>query len=462
VLTPEYFCIQNIVNASKQDQPMKRYPFLSLIFLMFGLAAQAEDLRHPSTLNSFCVDPEVDELCSTFPDDQPDFSDKFVYMFINVETQSRFDVFSWQAFAALNWAETGRESTGTTDEWTRFTRREEIFENDQVTAHCQDLAAGAEVLTSNVLQADGNVLIDQNGNFIVYETRVNKAAEDYIVAEMLNTYAGQIARGDVPVSFPQGRLPPDPTPASVLVKTSWRIMTPDIDPANYIVKDGLIHIAADHSATGEALCLRETLGLVGMHIVARVHSGNGDEWLWSTFEHSLTAPTAGNTRRVNAIFAKDLFPGGCSAPEIAPSQSYIFYDADCPDCPTNQPPASDWQWAATPPYARDGDARALQPSQIVRCWTVFEGTRELNDIWQQKLAGSALANYQLISTQWRGADKSPMFEHGEVPRFLTNTTMETFLQSADEGTCLGCHAEAETAAGNDANFTFLFQSVLNE
>jgi len=32
--------------------------------------------------------------------------------------------------------------------------------------------------------------------------------------------------------------------------------------------------------------------------------------------------------------------------------------------------------------------------------------------------------------------------------------METFGQSDPKGTCLGCHADAETAAGQAANFIF--------
>ena len=422
----------------------------------------AQDLRHPSSLNSFCVDPERDTLCPDFPNDQIDFSDKFVYMFINVATQTPFDIFSWQAFVSLNWPETGRPPADLDSNWQTFSRREEVFANDLAVEHCSEYAPDADVITSSLLQADGNALIDQNGNFIVYETRMNAVAEDYVRDNALDTVAGQFAANELPVSFPQGRLGDDQAPASVLIKASWRILTPEVDPSQYVVRKGLIYVPASHSASGKDMCIRERLGLVGMHIVSRVHSGNGDEWLWSTFEHRLTAPTAGNTRRINAIFSNDLFPGGCSAPEQDNRLDYIFYNPDCPDCRPNQPPDANVLWAASPPYSRAPDTPGTSPSQIVRCWTVFEGTEELNEIWQAELAGTSLANYGLISTQWRGADISPMFEHGEVPRFLTNTTMESYLQSDSEGTCMGCHAAAQTAAGADGNFTFLFRSARDE
>ena len=85
----------------------------------------------------------------------------------------------------------------------------------------------------------------------------------------------------------------------------------------------------------------------------------------------------------------------------------------------------------------------------------MEGTRAVNTIWQARLADSVPHNYMLVSSQWRGANSGPFFPHGELPRFLTNTTVETFAQIDPQGACLGCHTGARTATGADANFTFL-------
>ena len=76
----------------------------------------------------------------------------------------------------------------------------------------------------------------------------------------------------------------------------------------------LVYVPADRSAGAEPLCLQATLGMVGMHIVTRVASGNGDEWLWSTFEHRDNVPVAGSARQVNSLFARELFPEGCTHP----------------------------------------------------------------------------------------------------------------------------------------------------
>ena len=53
-------------------------------------------------------------------------------------------------------------------------------------------------------------------------------------------------------------------------------------------------------------------------------------------------------------------------------------------------------------------------------------------------------HHELISTQWRGSPGSALFPNGEVPRFLTNVTLETYDQYSHGGTYMGCHAKAMT------------------
>ncbi len=42
-------------------------------------------------------------LCSVLPNDNTDFSEQFVYMFLLAAAQNSFDIFSWQSFIAMNW-----------------------------------------------------------------------------------------------------------------------------------------------------------------------------------------------------------------------------------------------------------------------------------------------------------------------------------------------------------------------
>ena len=293
-----------------------------------------------------CVRAPHDQLCPHFPDDQTDFSAVFEYRLINTAAQDPFDHHAWQAFIALNWplaadgtpAATLTAAPDTPDTrraWSRFARRDDVFRPNRP-ATCPD-SADAIVHTRDLAQADGTVLIDRSGNFVVYETRMNPVVEAYIRDNALDSRAGQAAFDPQPVEFPQGRLGAQAAPASVLLKTSWRVM--QAGETGYLTASGLIHVPADRSATAAPLCLSATLGLVGMHIVTRVASGNGDEWLWSTFEHRDNVPVAGSARHVNSLFAHELFPQGCTHPTDAAGRNWLFYNPARVDLPTNTPNA---------------------------------------------------------------------------------------------------------------------------
>ncbi len=451
--------------------------FLALLFSLNFTGAMAQDRTKPPRLilnevpgskdfkPSFCIEPPLDQICPTLPNDQTDFSASFEYFVVSRGAQEPFDFFSWQSFVALNWPLNGpgnpAQNITTTAVasfplWQTYRTRQQILGIDTARQACGSGSKETVVVTGDLVQTDGSVLIDQAGNFIVYETRANTAFEGYVLDNALQTYSGQQTFGDTPISFPQGRTGTDATPASILVKTAWRILTGDRQQ-EYIAVDGLIHVPAERAQSGQAMCLPVRLGLVGMHIVTRVNSGNGNEWIWSTFEHRKNAPIAANARSINSIYDNDLFPDGCKPP-AQPADNYTLFDANCPECQTNADPGLYWKWANNAPFARIASAPVKRGSQIVRCWDIFHETRNANKVWGEKLTGSVLANYMLISTQWRGANKSALFEQGEVPRFLSNLTMETYIQT-DLGTCLGCHANAQTAAGQNANFSFFLRDV---
>ncbi len=79
----------------------------------------------------------------------------------------------------------------------------------------------------------------------------------------------------------------------------------------------------------------------------------------------------------------------------------------------------------------------------------------VNRIWQKKLKGTVWAYYQTLSAQWKGANRDAMFPEGEVPRFLTNTSLETYDQYSSTSSCLSCHSSAKTLAGQNSKFSFL-------
>ena len=424
----------------------------------------------------YCAQLPHDEVCSKLPHDQTDFDSAFVYMLVEKGAQDPFDMFSWQTFVALNWPSDllGRPldvRIGKRPEaprvWQSYSSAQEIFGKSDSDDPCGPMPPGERgntVRINELRQASGEVLIDSDLNFVVYSTRINRDGLEYVRQHNLDTRRGQEdfrSAGDA-VDFPQGYFDNKADglggrAGTISLKFAWKLLdtAANGDSSEYLTVNGKISVPASASASGEAMCVEAKLGLVGMHIVRRTLSGNGDEWLWSTFEHVDNAPVAANARDINSIYSHDLFPGGCKAPNSATKARYSFFNADCKECPTNAIARVDWRWASSAPYAKQYAVNGQFGTQVVRCWEIFSSTRAVNNLWHKKLPGTVWANYQLISTQWRGANIGPLFEHGEVPRFLTNTSMETFVQADKNGTCLGCHADALTTAGQNSNFSFL-------
>ena len=459
--------------------------------------------RYPET--EFCADPDLAAPCLVAPVDVPEFDASFVYRFLAYEAQRPFDRFSWQSFVAVTAPDPDRAGRA---RWETFPTSRDLFaEVAMPNPACRDgLPDGALLLASHV-QSSGDMLVDQAGNFILYETRINPVAADYIRKNRLNHEDGRLdfASAGMAVDFPMGRSPETrvigaakptasiitasgtgekpnaPTKALLgdgqlgrvmgaqLLKFAWRILpdkTASDDEANkprsdgYFTRPARIALDGDVTLDGKPTCLDVTVGLVGMHLVERVTSGNGDRWIWSSFEHNGTAPLAANARRPNSIITDTPFADGCLAPDPstleAPTDGFVFYGGHTkPGKPANQSIQADLRWADNAPYARNISGDPITPPDIVRCWRLFSGTAEANFVWQNKLAGTVWQNYMLLGTQWIGNPGGAPFGVGEVPRFLSNLALESFIQHQSDASCLGCHATATTDAGQDANFTFL-------
>ena len=363
---------------------------------------------------------------------------------------------------------------------------------------CRDgLPDGALLLASHV-QSSGDILVDQAGNFILYETRINPVAANYIRQNGLDHESGRLefANAGQPVDFPMGHGPntrvsntgsfakgviktasaSDSADAVVadaavdarknsvmgaqLLKFAWRILPDGLSGDRYFTRAARIALDGDVTLDGKPACLDVTVGLVGMHLVERVTSGNGDRWIWSSFEHVGTVPLAANARRPNSIITDTPFADGCLAPDPVglqtPTDGFHFYGGRTgAGGRANQSIQADLRWDDHAPYARTASGGTVVPPDIVRCWRLFSGTAEANFVWQAKLEGTVWANYMLLGTQWIGNPGGAPFGVGEVPRFLTNSALESFIQHHSDATCLGCHVNAVTDAGQTANFTFL-------
>ena len=459
-------------SSSRRDRLAMLAPrsLLGLVLLVASSVTLADDI----VARSFCDAPPHDELCAVVPKDNTDFDAAFIYLNLEKNAQNPFDIFSWQTFVALNWPanEAGAPVGGQIGVhpdlprvWHSYRQPGDVFGFTGADQPCRSGAA-AEIATDMILQSSGKALIDRNLNYIVFDTRMNDRTEQYILANDLHSVEGQRRfreAGNV-VDFPRGHYRDNPARTggelgAIALKTSWKIIDAGAseEAGSYYTVDGLIAVPAARSEAGEALCIRTRLGLIGMHIMHRTASGNGDDWIWSTFEHVNAAPIADNALDPNNILG-ELFADGCLADSVK-SRRYVLFNPDCKGCVTNTTPAAEWKWFEEAPHARGHATRDEFGTQVVRCWKIFESTAHVNRVWRTKLRDTVWSNYRLISTQWRGSPGSKLFPNGEVPRFLTNVTLETYDQYSHGGTCMGCHAKAVTLAGQDANFSFLLSKA---
>ncbi|RCK32294.1 hypothetical protein TH19_19575 [Thalassospira profundimaris] len=432
----------------------------------------------------FCSDGSDAGPCTVAPVDVPEFDANFIYRFLAYHAQRPFDRFSWQAFTSLMAPLDEPEKPAL---WQSFPTQRDLFsEVGYPNPACADDLPDGYLLLASYLQTTGDILVDQAGNFVLYETRINPVATSYIRENGLDTRAGRtaFANSGKPIAFPLGQVSPTDRviektdegaenaipPAgpgdmgAQLLKFAWRILPDDAAaapsvPHGYYTRPARISLGADQTLDGRPACLDVTVGLVGMHLVQRVTSGNGDRWVWSSFEHIDNVPLAANARRPNSIITDTPFAEGCLAPASKTSEGlpvYAFYGGKTgKGHVANDPTPGDLKWADRQPFARDPSGKPVVSPDIVRCWRLFSGTAEANFVWQRKLDGTVWQNYMLLGTQWIGNPGGATFGVGEVPRYLTNSVLESFMQHQSDATCLGCHSRALTDAGQPSNFTFL-------
>jgi hypothetical protein len=312
-------------------------------------------------------------------------------------------------------------------------------------------------------------LIDQQGHYAIFDILMNRQMFNYIMANHLNTKAGQAANSNLSVDFPAGENSKGEFGAFML-KVSWRILSPgEIQAKNFHTVDALV--LTPPSATRR--CLVETLGLVGFHAVHKTASR--PQWIWTSFEHVKNVPDRAE------VTAKK-FNG-----------PYNFYSVNCKGvCTENATPPTPWDPdpALELKFRHDDSFK----SQIVRETLVTPAAKNMNGIFQSMLLKSVWKNYMLISTQWPSAFsctslqaknpstpdpktdflKQPDMTCSPAPTFLANSTLETYSQGdvpLASSSCIACHSNAvgfqRTASNpqpgrpnlNQSDFTFMLEKA---
>jgi hypothetical protein len=258
-------------------------------------------------------------------------------------------------------------------------------------------------------QADGNRLVDQNGQDVWYDVTLNRTYYDYVVSHGFYDSKNQSGKT---ISFPYS----SNTRAgigTIKVKAAWKIMgmpgskQPD-DTSRFYTTTALILDPATNK------CEPHLVGLVGLHIVMKTEQL--PQWLWATFEQVDNAPDHGAT-----------VPAGTK---------YNFNNPACTDCKVNAPPGP-------------GDQT---PTQVERVVPVDSLAASNNTLYQAALktlrADNVWQYYMLVNAQW-GASATPVGVPNQ-PKFLANATLETYLQDPKEPNgCINCHG---FAAKTDLDF----------
>ena len=293
-------------------------------------------------------------------------------------------------------------------------------------------------------------LIDQDGNYALFDILMNKPMFDYIVDNGLYSKQGQEAFGQT-VEFPTGSNPGAGTPGrmgAIMLKVSYRILDP-VKNANLISQfhtvDALIYFPGPPATMQPKACVEKKLGLVGFHVGHKTNFA--PQWVWTSFEHVTNAPD------VTEVANGNLLP------------RYNFFSAACKTaCPAKND---------TPPQPWDPDTslkfKANYKSQVVRekmiPGFVQQEVTDLNKPFRATLKGTVWENYMLLATQWPSDHASKTDPLGApAPTYLANTTLETYSQGRvplASSSCMACHGNATThhVPATASDFTFILEKA---
>ena len=349
-------------------------------------------------------------------------------------------------------------------------------------------------LQATVGNLSNTPLIDMNGKFLRYEILVNPVAQDYVVK---NKYYDKTVLDNLTedLVFPcgdksyTGGNPANKKAGSFIVKNAW-MQVPKRKGLEYRrtylrkfhTEELLVYTPSYRNKTGAATCEKRRMALVGQHIANKTVTQ--PRWLWTTFEHKLTAPNC----------TDDVPPAGDqqgSTPNLScpatVTKDYLFYPQKCsadgsdPDaCQScNAAPESNRKGCKNPSV--DGDeswcldkppAKVAGTSRLCRQVNTKEYfVNPFNRACRKSLgAGSVWARYEQIAMQWYNTKATKCVTRSntdpdltippvlmgssgdfDLKPYLANTSMESDIRS----NCMGCHAKA-TVGDNSVSTDFMY------
>jgi len=306
-------------------------------------------------------------------------------------------------------------------------------------------------------QADGSVLIAQNGSPIYYAIAVNEVLAYFRTQQgpsvpkglLFPTTEGEL-NNITNFATANGRTFVDPEALTVEIKTAWIEAAGISNPADYITISGAIptYDKSNPQKWVKNGTKTATLALVAIHVVGS--TAGHPEMVWATFEH------LGNTANDDYSYRNSM--GGVTAVPRNTSGSWLFTATD------SSGPFSQTRQILT----SSGDIEALSgtvgPDNVIR----FKAWGAASNVGPNPLADTPTSNAQVISINngvrsllgagdvrrnyyMTGAAWLTTFPLGPIIRItievgtsmLSNTTIETFTQGSDTTSgglsCFSCH-----------------------
>ncbi len=483
---------------------------------LFSQAVSATSLGDAT--QTLCADGQ-NKLCATLPTDMNNALPSLGYIPDTTAggtgsfNQTYVDFFGWQSFVALNWPVDGNglpslgrtivNDTTSPRVWSTFKTPEDVFSAPAVSAALQEcetpppgtlrLYRTSKMELSSFKEAfTPYPLIDRNGNFVLYDRRLNDVEVDFLAQNGLRTKAGQAmakaASGGEPYDFPTGV---KSQYGSIEIKTAWRILSNPEEAKDFYTTRAQVVVPASSTHDEKGLCIDATVGFVGIHIMQKFSNPTtfANLWAWASFEHVKNAPTAKNApiSPINSALAdKSLSPPPSCEPvhNILDPTTYSFFNQTCAvsaggGCPINEPPlippgGNGYKWSSKEPYADKYMTKGLLGrkfgTQVARCFDIYPSAKAVTAKFSALLGNSVWKNYMLIGVQWGAAGNTGGVPFNKLmptpaPIYLTNTTLETYLQlepivvgeknNPKAGSCITCHSQAQDTAGRNSNFSFL-------
>lgn len=290
-------------------------------------------------------------------------------------------------------------------------------------------------------EADGNVVMAQNGSLVYYALQVNDVYAYFLTGQK----GGQISATTFPTTpaalnsieafaLTHSKTFPDANALAVELKSAW-VEATGLDTSKYVTMNATIPTYDKVSPTQwNANGTRQAqLALVGMHVVGS--AAGHPEMIWATFEH------VNNTRDTQYSYTNNASPGATVTIPPDNGGSWTFSTTPpsaSPNLPLIKVSGPNLVAAAAPTPIGPSDVLRMSPWGMPGTNT-SSNTEVIainNSVLSQLAAADIRKNYIMTGATWTIFGAPPNNNNQVGTNKLANTTMETFFQPSN---CFACH-----------------------